>query len=241
MKKKKKQDPRVAAVVLATAILAVIAIVAIKPQKASAHKVVQGTEGIDVSHHQGTIDWKKVAASGNVAFVYVKVTEGTKGPSAVDSSGSFNVKSARKNGLNVGAYHFLSSVSSVEDQFANFKAHYPREANLKPVIDFERTGRLSAAELRKRLGKFAHLMEKVYGVKPVIYTSQSIYNRIIAPDLESYKDNIFFIGSPDHAPVLSDGRSSYIWQYDMKAVPGIKGKTDSNKLVGVQLSDLMMP
>ena len=33
------------------------------------------TRGIDVSRHQKTIDWKKVAAD-NVQFVYIKATEG---------------------------------------------------------------------------------------------------------------------------------------------------------------------
>ena len=33
------------------------------------------TRGIDVSRHQKTIDWEKVAAD-NVQFVYIKATEG---------------------------------------------------------------------------------------------------------------------------------------------------------------------
>ena len=31
--------------------------------------------GIDVSHHQGSIDWNAIAASG-VEFAYIKATEG---------------------------------------------------------------------------------------------------------------------------------------------------------------------
>ena len=33
-------------------------------------------QGIDVSNHQGTIDWTKVASEG-LSFVYIKATEGT--------------------------------------------------------------------------------------------------------------------------------------------------------------------
>src|SRR5689334_22820411 len=32
--------------------------------------------GIDVSHHQGLIDWPTVAGEPHLAFVYVKATEG---------------------------------------------------------------------------------------------------------------------------------------------------------------------
>jgi len=37
---------------------------------------LRGPQGIDVSHWQGTIDWKKVKSQG-VAFAYIKATEGT--------------------------------------------------------------------------------------------------------------------------------------------------------------------
>ena len=40
-------------------------------------KLQADIKGIDVSHHQGNIDWKKVKKSRpNLAFVYVKCTEG---------------------------------------------------------------------------------------------------------------------------------------------------------------------
>ncbi len=32
--------------------------------------------GIDVSHHQGTVDWEAVASAG-ISFAYVKATEGS--------------------------------------------------------------------------------------------------------------------------------------------------------------------
>lgn len=35
-----------------------------------------GPQGIDVSNHQGTINWTTVASEG-VAFAYIKATEGT--------------------------------------------------------------------------------------------------------------------------------------------------------------------
>ena len=57
------------------------------------------TCGIDVSKHQGLIDWQQVAQT-KVAFVYVKATEGA---SLVDPRYKENIKSAKKAGFKVGA------------------------------------------------------------------------------------------------------------------------------------------
>ena len=62
--------------------------------------------GIDVSHHQGEIDWAKVskAEMGKepVSFVFMKATEGV---SMVDRRYKENYKGAAENGVLRGAYH----------------------------------------------------------------------------------------------------------------------------------------
>ena len=55
--------------------------------------------GIDVSKYQGTIDWPKVANDNNLAFVYIKATEGA---TIVDERFATNVAEARMAGLPVG-------------------------------------------------------------------------------------------------------------------------------------------
>lgn len=45
----------------------------------TAQQVAHGDLGIDVSRHQGTIDWAKVASAG-VKFAIVKATEGNCEP-----------------------------------------------------------------------------------------------------------------------------------------------------------------
>ena len=59
--------------------------------------------GIDISHHQGTINWSEAAKDTKVGYVYIKATEGRD---HVDDTYAFNVREARRNGLKVGAYHF---------------------------------------------------------------------------------------------------------------------------------------
>ena len=73
--------------------------------------------GIDVSNHQGSIDWDKVAKDENVQFVYIKATEGA---TYVSPTFEQNIQEARKAGMKVGCYHLLRATSHIHDQFRNF-------------------------------------------------------------------------------------------------------------------------
>jgi lysozyme len=59
-------------------------------------------KGIDVSHWQGDIDWKKVKDDG-VEFAFIKATEGT---SFIDDKFLANINGANAVGIKTGAYHF---------------------------------------------------------------------------------------------------------------------------------------
>jgi hypothetical protein len=60
------------------------------------------SEGIDVSHWQGSVDWDRVRAAGK-RFVFLKSSESTD---YVDPTYASNRSEARAAGLLVGAYHF---------------------------------------------------------------------------------------------------------------------------------------
>ena len=65
----------------------------------------QSFDGIDVSHHQGKINWSKVQKScPNLKFVYVKATEGK---TYVDPRYEENVKGARKAGFKVSRVEYI--------------------------------------------------------------------------------------------------------------------------------------
>lgn len=90
--------------------------------------------GIDVSHHQGDIDWQRVAAD-DVAFAIIKATEGGD---HIDDAFATNLSEARAAGLVVGAYHFFTFCRPGADQAKNFLAVVPRgEPMLPPVVDIE--------------------------------------------------------------------------------------------------------
>ena len=65
-------------------------------------------DGIDVSHHNGTPDWSKVAAAGKV-FAYAKATEGL---TFKDSEFAKNWAAIKLSGMKRGAYHFFHPLAS---------------------------------------------------------------------------------------------------------------------------------
>lgn len=107
--------------VVAIAIVAGIYILTYRPD-ASRYPV----RGVDVSHHQGKIDWSKVAGD-NVAFAYMKATEGGDWK---DRKFLENWKAAREAGIATGAYHFFTLCRPGKDQAENFLATLPKDATM---------------------------------------------------------------------------------------------------------------
>jgi hypothetical protein len=80
--------------------------------------------GVDVSNHQGEIDWSALAGS-NVAFAYIKATEGGD---FRDRRFQLNWDGAKRAGLARGAYHFFTQCRSGAEQARNFIATRGRRA-----------------------------------------------------------------------------------------------------------------
>lgn len=166
------------------------------------------TRGIDVSRHQKTIDWKKVAAD-NVQFVYIKATEGA---TYRDPMYKKNIEGAQKEGILVGAYHYFRMTSTPEEQFENFKsALKDYELDLVPMIDVETSDNKSVKDLQKNLDKFIALVKAEYGVPPMIYGTQRSYNTYCAPKYNNYH---LYIGRYGKNSPEIIGKGTYtIWQY----------------------------
>ena len=92
-------------------------------------------KGIDVSQHNGVIDWRLVAASG-IDFAYIRATQGR---TVADRSFAKNWAEAEAAGLRRGAYHFYNWCASAMEQIANFTKVVPVDPDaLPPIIDLER-------------------------------------------------------------------------------------------------------
>ena len=197
-------------------------------------------EGIDVSHYQGTIDWHEVATKGEVAYVYIKATEGS---TIQDDCYDYNIHEARKAGLKVGSYHFFRANTSIDEQLRNMTAVVKKEdQDLVPIIDVELTNRVSSSAMVQKLKTFLERVTQYYGCKPILYTFVNFYNKHFAGHsaFDDYPLMIAFYR--DYQPELNDGRKYIIWQYTAEGdVPGIDGNCDQSQIVeGSSLGDILM-
>lgn len=187
---------------------------------------VNKPDGIDVSNHQGVIDWQKVSKS-NIKFAYIKATEGA---TFTDGRFLYNSTNAQKNKIYVGAYHFFRMTSSAHDQFTNFKKAVSQiNMDLVPMIDVERSDGKPTKELQDSLKVFISLIEKEYKVTPMIYGTNRSYNTYIGDKFSAYPAYIGRYG--DEAPILSNKSEYTIWQYSESGkIDGISTNVDLCKL-----------
>ena len=192
-------------------------------------------QGIDVSHYQGTIDWKQIQEQ-DIAFALIKATEGS---SYVDACFYDNWEAASQTELYIGAYHFFSFDSDARTQaalFINTVGHL--QGKITPVIDIEYYGNKrneppAKEDVTEQLAEMLSLLEEHYHVKPVIYTTYSVYYKYIKGGFKEYPlwiRNVYF--PPDWH---MKGDWSF-WQYtDTAVLQGYMGEEkyiDRNVYVG---------
>lgn len=119
--------------------------------------------GIDVSAHQGEIDWDAVAGDG-IKFAYIKASEGQNW---VDGYFEQNWQGAEQAGLERGAYHFFTLCAPGDEQAENFLSVAPPDDDaLPPVIDLELSGNCSdrppADQVDAEVDAFVQLVEEAW-------------------------------------------------------------------------------
>jgi lysozyme len=204
--------------------------------------------GIDVSHHQGTVDWKAVAAEG-IVFAFVKATEGV---TFVDKQFAINWAAMKDAGILRGAYHFFRPARPVKDQVDSFLRTLGTldERTLPPVLDIEeartQTGldEWQALPLSRRAPVVLEWLESVAdraGRQPILYTRRGfIRNCMDNPGgLTKYPLWIaHYTANPE--PAVPEGWPSWLfWQHSEKGrVKGIQGPVDLNRFNG-ELAELL--
>jgi lysozyme len=133
--------------------------------------------GIDVSHHQGSIDWTRVAAD-DIDFAYIKATEGRD---HTDTSFARNWSAAGEAGLDRGAYHFFTLCTDGAQQARHFLSVVPGDAGaLPPAVDLELAGncraRPSAKVVRAELTTFIRVVERRTG-QMLLYVGDDFEHR----------------------------------------------------------------
>lgn len=196
--------------------------------------------GIDVSRHQGKINWESVSehSSNNIdiSFAFIKACEGR---TVRDNYFQENWRNAKDINMLRGAYHFFRPHLTADEQFNLFKSIVKlQKEDLPPVLDVEMRGSTPPArELKKSVKRWLELAEKHYGVTPILYTSYSFYrNYFSGKEFEKYPLWIAHYATDDLNRLTKKWE---FWQHNESGrVKGIRGNVDFNVFKG-DYDDLM--
>ena len=182
--------------------------------------------GVDVSHHQGEIDWAAVR-SHDVTFAYLKATEGGD---FVDAMFERNWRESARSGLARGAYHFYSLCRDPETQAENFLRTVPAEPSaLPPVLDLEFGGncgrRPPAASVCRDVQRFVERVEAAMG-RPILFYATDEF-------LAAHQNCLPKRQQWARAIVLTPSHDWILWQFaDRARIPGIAGPVDLDVFQG---------
>lgn len=183
--------------------------------------------GIDISHHQGEIDWetllKKEHYDTIIQFVYCKATEGSD---HIDTKWKKNRALLQQLAIPNGAYHFFQPKSEPRPQAKHFLNIWKKtDLDLPPVLDVETEG-FSDEDLRKKMEIWLEEVEKQTGMRPIIYTSLNFFETKFKDHFKNYK---FWIAAYSRKPECIDDSRIIHWQYSEDGeLPGINEKVDFN-------------
>ena len=197
--------------------------------------------GVDVSEHQGSVDWNAVKGAGvDFALLRLGYRGLTQGLLNVDETFEQNLQSDTDAGLFVGVYFFSQAVTEAEavaeadfvvETLNGRKLAYPVVFDWEPPIPSDE---LPAEDLRAydmtggQVTSFAKAFcdrIKEAGYTPCMYTNKSMAYEFF--NLEELKEYDLWYAEYQKAPSLYyDFR---IWQYtESGKVPGIDGGVDLN-------------
>ncbi len=183
-------------------------------------------QGIDVSHHQGAIDWPVVADDG-VRFAWIKATEGGDW---VDPRFVENWEGAGRAGIPRGAYHFFTFCRPGAEQAANFLATVPlAQGELPPVVDLEYGGNCDrlpdSASLGTELERFMDAVEAAAGQRPMVYVT----GELIRDHITLLVGERLWVRAIHHPLGMEAPLPAEVWQYsNIGRVDGIEGRVDRN-------------
>lgn len=193
-------------------------------------------QGIDVSHHNGAIDWQKVARAGK-KFVIMKCQYEGKSH-RIDETFNYNYEESGKYGLARGVYIFIASASmgDMEGDAKSLLKHLdgrPLEYGIWIDLEAEVVRTRGKAYIKGLVNTYAQIFHDA-GYYCGIYCNRYWYMNYIHDDLKAYYD--FWIArypakdkgvyNPD-SNLKPSSKMAVAWQYSSKGrVDGISTVVD---------------
>lgn len=185
-------------------------------------------KGIDVSNHQGKIDWEKVK-SNDIKFAILRAGYGSKSTQK-DTRFEENYTGCKENNIPVGAYwySYALTVTAAEKEADRCLETLKNKTFEYPIFfDIEDRTQLALSKdlIQKMTAAFCNKLEKK-GYWAGLYSYKSfLENNFTADFFERYATWVAHTGVEKTTFKYSHG----IWQYSHTGkVSGIKGKVDLN-------------
>ncbi len=193
--------------------------------------------GIDVSEHQGAIDWNAVASDGiDFAFIRIGNRGATEGAVYLDERYVENMTGAREAGIPVGVYFFSQAITAEEAlEEADFvlamlgdaELAYPIVYDHEPVAGIEgRADGLSREQMTENALAFCTRIAEA-GYEPMVYGNKRDIARFDLSQLEGI--DVWFA---EYGAATPSGQFDFsIWQYaNDGTVAGVSTAVDLNIL-----------
>jgi lysozyme len=191
------------------------------------------TRGIDVSYHNGTINWQAVKAGG-VEFAFIRVSDGI---GFKDPKFTTYWPAAKAAGLVRGVYQFFrpsQDVAAQADLLISALGGVYTPGDMPPVIDVEADGGLAPATVAARVRTWVDRVKTKLGVDPIVYTGKYFWrDEVGAPS--GYANNPLWIAQyTSLCPDIPEPWTRWtFWQYtETGTVSGISGNVDINRFNG---------
>lgn len=197
-------------------------------------------QGIDVSYHNGTLDWSTIKAAG-VDFAILRAAYrgyGTEGTLVRDAKFAEYMQGAMSQGIPVGAYIYSQAITTAEAvQEANYILNIVRgySLDLPIVFDYEfagvKTGRLDSAWSSGKLNKskmtdialaFCDTIKNA-GYDAMVYANKTFLSKNL--DHEVIENAGYDVWLAHYTTNTNYAGDYKIWQYTSSGkIPGIEGK-----------------
>lgn len=203
---------------------------------------------VDISHHQGKVDFDKLKSQG-VSAVFIKCTQGTsyKDPMYLEYK-----EACRNRNMSLGFYHFAGNLQSdlkttiAQDPIKEAEQFLKNVADILPgeivILDWEPT----VCNISQPLWveTFLDYVTQKLGFKPVFYTYESrllkfdwtpVYNKDYGLWIADYGIND---GLPHAKPVIIPWKFYMLWQYTSKGPGATYGV--SSQYIDLNQSDITL-
>ena len=213
------------------------------PAASTVLAVSKGPLGIDVSDHQGNVDWTAAAAAG-ARFAWAKATEGTYYTDSAyfpqQYNGSYNA------GLMHAAYHFAipnNSTGAAQADFfvANGGGWSPDGRTLPGMLDIENNPYgaacygLSPTQMVAWVVSFSNQYKALTGRYPVLYTNAAFWDNCAGGSGAAASDPLDLAAwAPSPSPVPQGWSNPTFWQYTDSGILGVDSDTFLGSYSGLQ-------